>query len=32
VKVTGFAASHAGFFGHGGRSFSIAYVTIVRRG
>ena len=34
VKVTGFAASHAGFgfFGIGGRSFSTAYVTIVRRG
>jgi len=32
VKVTGFAASHAGFFGFGGRSFSTAYVTIVPKG
>ncbi len=32
VKVTGFATSDGGFSGAGGRSFSIAYVTIVPRG
>ncbi len=32
VKVTGFAASDEGFWGAGGRSYSTAYVTIVRQG